>query len=100
MIAVKLTPSSKNPGGDALAPVAFIKTGIPVETIACVQRVRIRRFTSDCHDILKYMFELSLRRTLVLPDAGTETFFLWGPRQVGKTTLLRQTYPNALWVDL
>jgi uncharacterized protein len=27
-------------------------------------------------------------------------FFLWGPRQVGKTTLLRQTYPKAVWVDL
>lgn len=35
-----------------------------------------------------------------LPAAGSETFFLWGPRQVGKTTLLRQTYPDAVWVDL
>lgn len=34
------------------------------------------------------MFE----RALKLPRAGTETFFLWGPRQTGKTTLLRQTY--------
>ncbi len=56
--------------------------------------------TSDCHDILKYMSDLSLHRTLVLPDSGNETFFLWGPRQVGKTTLLRQSYPNAVWVDL
>jgi predicted AAA+ superfamily ATPase len=29
-------------------------------------------------------------RALVLPPAGWETFFLWGPRQTGKTTLLRQ----------
>jgi predicted AAA+ superfamily ATPase len=40
------------------------------------------------------------RRTLHLPAAGTETFFLWGPRQTGKTTLLRQTYPDAFWIDL
>ncbi len=41
-----------------------------------------------------------LRRSLALPDPGAATFFLWGPRQVGKTTLLRQTYPKAVWVDL
>ena len=39
-------------------------------------------------------------RRLTLPPAGARTFFLWGPRQVGKTTLLRQCYPNAFWVDL
>ena len=39
-------------------------------------------------------------RSLKLPDPGTTSFFLWGPRQVGKTTLLRQTYPDAYWVDL
>lgn len=39
-------------------------------------------------------------RSLRLPAAGTETFFLWGPRQTGKTTLLRATYPEALWIDL
>jgi predicted AAA+ superfamily ATPase len=42
------------------------------------------------------MFE----RALVLPRAGKETFFLWGPRQTGKSTLLHRAYPNALWVDL
>jgi len=26
--------------------------------------------------------------------------FLWGPRKTGKTTLLRQQFPNACWVDL
>lgn len=40
------------------------------------------------------------RRGLRLPAAGKETFFLWGPRQTGKTTLLRQSYPDATWVDL
>ena len=40
------------------------------------------------------------KRALKLPPAGTETFFLWGPRQTGKSTLLRMTYPDALWIDL
>jgi predicted AAA+ superfamily ATPase len=35
-----------------------------------------------------------------LPAPGTETFFLWGPRQTGKTTLLQATYPAAFWIDL
>ncbi|MCY3562295.1 MAG: AAA family ATPase [bacterium] len=39
-------------------------------------------------------------RELSLPDPGTETFFLWGPRQAGKSTLLRQRYPDGIWVDL
>ena len=39
-------------------------------------------------------------RSLNLPPPGTETFFLWGPRQSGKTTLLRQRYPDARWIDL
>lgn len=40
------------------------------------------------------------KRQLRLPVPGTETFFLWRPRQTGKTTLLRATYPDALWIDL
>lgn len=39
-------------------------------------------------------------RNLVLPAPGAETFFLWGPRQTGKSTLLRESYPDAFWVDL
>jgi predicted AAA+ superfamily ATPase len=39
-------------------------------------------------------------RDLLLPKPGTESFFLWGPRQTGKSTLLRQTYPDGRWVDL
>jgi predicted AAA+ superfamily ATPase len=42
------------------------------------------------------MFE----RALVLPPEPEESFFLWGPRQTGKSTLLRRTYPRARWVDL
>ena len=48
------------------------------------------------HDNMKHMFTRGLR----LPAAGHETFFLWGPRQTGKTTLLQQTYPGATWIDL
>ncbi len=43
---------------------------------------------------------LMFTRALRLPPAGRETFFLWGPRQTGKTTLLRETYPDAVWIDL
>jgi hypothetical protein len=32
------------------------------------------------HDKWKLMFP----RRLVLPPAGSETFFLWGPRQTGE----------------
>jgi predicted AAA+ superfamily ATPase len=39
-------------------------------------------------------------RSLSLPPPGHETFFLWGPRQTGKTTLLHEAYPEAYWVDL
>jgi predicted AAA+ superfamily ATPase len=45
---------------------------------------------------MNHMFTRALR----LSPAGRETFFLWGPRQTGKTTLLRQTYPEAVWLDL
>lgn len=41
-----------------------------------------------------------IQRLLNLPIAENETFFLWGARQTGKSTLLRRTYPEALWVDL
>ncbi|MBT8464721.1 MAG: ATP-binding protein [Myxococcales bacterium] len=40
------------------------------------------------------------KRRLVLPKPGTESFFLWGPRQTGKSTLLRQTYSAGRWIDL
>ncbi len=37
---------------------------------------------------------------LMLPESGTETFFLWGPRQAGKSTLLKLRYPDGVWLDL
>lgn len=43
---------------------------------------------------------MMIERKLQLPAAGEETFFLWGPRQTGKSTLLHATYPDAIWIDL
>jgi predicted AAA+ superfamily ATPase len=40
------------------------------------------------------------RRALPLPKRPAQTFFLWGPRQAGKTSLLRATYPEAHRIDL
>jgi uncharacterized protein len=40
------------------------------------------------------------RRALHLLTRPTDTFFLWGPRQTGKSSLLRKTYPSATWIDL
>ena len=40
------------------------------------------------------------QRELRLSARPSETFFLWGPRQTGKSSLLRATYPDATWIDL
>ena len=40
------------------------------------------------------------KRRLVLPPLPKESFFLWGPRQSGKSMLLKATYPDAIWYDL
>ncbi len=41
---------------------------------------------------------LNIQRQISLPDAAS--FFLWGPRQSGKTTLLKNCFPNAHRIDL
>ena len=35
-----------------------------------------------------------------MPAPKEESFFLWGPRLTGKTTLLKESYPHSLWIDL
>ena len=40
------------------------------------------------------------KRYLRLPEKPKQSFFLWGPRQTGKTTLLKACYPDALRIDL
>jgi len=39
-------------------------------------------------------------RKLTLEDENNDSIFLWGARQVGKTTLLEQLYPTARYYDL
>ena len=39
-------------------------------------------------------------RQAQIPSAGSETFFLWGARQTGKSTLLKARYPDILFIDL
>lgn len=41
-----------------------------------------------------------LYRNQIFKDAQNESFFLWGARQTGKSTLLKQHYPEAVWFDL
>jgi hypothetical protein len=40
---------------------------------------------------------MNIPRILSFPD---DTFFLWGPRQSGKTTLLKSRFPDAFRIDL
>jgi uncharacterized protein len=40
------------------------------------------------------------QRTLQLPENNEYSFFLWGPRQTGKSTLLKTQYPHSLRIDL
>ena len=40
------------------------------------------------------------RRLIRLPERPRESFFLWGPRQTGKSALLKALYPQAIRVDL
>jgi predicted AAA+ superfamily ATPase len=41
-----------------------------------------------------------ITRAIAIPELGSSTFFLWGPRQAGKSTLLSHQYADALWIDL
>ncbi len=42
----------------------------------------------------------NIKRLLGLPAAGKESFFLWGSRQAGKSTLLHACYSGVPWIDL
>src|SRR5258707_12326257 len=39
-------------------------------------------------------------RRFALPPKPRNSFFLWGPRQTGKSTLLHGLYADAHWIDL
>ena len=40
------------------------------------------------------------QRLIKIPESLSKSFFLWGPRQVGKTSLLKAIYPNAPLIQL
>ena len=42
----------------------------------------------------------TMPRTLDLDLPRGQSAFLWGPRQTGKTTLLRRRFPEAIRYDL
>jgi len=41
-----------------------------------------------------------IERILKLDLAENQSCFLWGARKTGKSTFLKEHYPNALWIDL
>jgi len=40
------------------------------------------------------------KREQIFRGLGDESAFLWGPRQTGKSTLLKMLFPEALYFDL
>ena len=44
--------------------------------------------------------EKPINRILRIDLPSNRSAFLWGPRKTGKTTLLRQQFPNAFFIDL
>ena len=39
-------------------------------------------------------------RRQIFEGSDFESIFFWGARQTGKSTLLKEQFPNALWFDL
>lgn len=60
---------------------------------AAIGRSESEEFGS-CSALFHEILDLRFNRPLNLPAAGTETFFLWSPRQTGKTPLLKRRYPQ------
>jgi predicted AAA+ superfamily ATPase len=48
----------------------------------------------------KQTYQTMINRILNLDNAHNDSTFVWGARQVGKTTLIRETYPDAIYYDL
>ena len=46
------------------------------------------------------MKKIDINRALKLPVKSKQSFFMWGPRQTGKSTLLKKTYPKSLYINL
>jgi predicted AAA+ superfamily ATPase len=47
---------------------------------------------------MKFKMDI-LRRLLKIDLPPTQSAFLWGPRKVGKTTLLREQFPQSIFID-
>lgn len=43
---------------------------------------------------------MEYKRILRLDEIADDSLFLWGPRQVGKSTLLKERFPDAVFYDL
>ena len=43
---------------------------------------------------------MEYKRILSFDDAGDDSLFLWGARQVGKSTLVKTVFPEAIVYDL
>lgn len=43
---------------------------------------------------------IMFNRQQIFKGAENESFFLWGARQTGKSTLLKALFPDSLWFDL
>ena len=43
---------------------------------------------------------MEYKRILSFEDAGDDSLFLWGARQVGKSTLVKTLFPGAIIYDL
>ncbi|HKK69225.1 MAG TPA: ATP-binding protein [Bacteroidales bacterium] len=41
-----------------------------------------------------------LKRRQTFEDLGQDSAFLWGARQTGKTTLLKELFPDSIYIDL
>jgi uncharacterized protein len=63
-------------------------------------KVVLEKYLHFSSTTLRYIFNMYFQRVINLPERPHRTFFLWGPRKSGKTSLLRKLYPNAFWVDL
>lgn len=44
--------------------------------------------------------DVSIKRIQRIELPSNRSAFLWGPRKTGKTTLLKQQFPSACWIDL
>ena len=44
--------------------------------------------------------EILIKRIQKIDLPTNRSAFLWGPRKTGKTTLLKQQFPDACWIDL